>query len=791
MRTASHIIFWLLFSILSIQTVLYGQESSIKSQALDHYNRGITLFEQKKYEEALDEYRQALNLNPEFSDAWNNQGIALMRLQNYAAAIDSFQKAILHKHEHSAEIYLNLAYTYTQQGDMVSGLKSAHQALEKGLEGELKVRALFQIGTIHFKAKQFDEALQYFRKIVDDYPKNTKALFNMGIIYYAQNQFDEALKSYTDAIKSDKNFARKSSLVHLHLGIIYLEKHDYQKAIAHFKIGYKINEELRFLPALARAYEALNQPQNALKILSLLVKKEPLNIQNNKLLADFYFRHSEDQDSLRVYLKVLELEPEPDTQLYTNLGALYYRLGHYRQAEEVYRKVLNQEPSQSSIQTKLGNVLFTQGNYDSALDAYEKAAEIDPAALIPQFNVAQVLLKMNKPEAAAARFESLLQKDNEMTIGYCLGTVLVACGRNTEAIAIFKKTLLLPFRAILPDTTAVVLQEKIHEALAFLYLHQNQVSDAITEFNSILKLNPEHAGARHNLVILNYQGSDLRGMPRELERLLRSSSPDPLILYNLGNVLFKLREFEQAVTAYKKALKLKPDYLDAHYNMGCLYLEESSFAKAAQAFQATLQYQNPKPEYYYNYGIALFGLEDYEGALNAFRQVQGTMKNSDLKKYLNLTLTKLGDKHRKHDEKYAVSLYTEALTYDQENIITLNNLGLTYYQSDQMEKAEELFRRALTLAPEYVPAHNNLAILWHASKQDLKMILKELEKAYNIPHKFPATILNLGLLYDRDLKDYVKALSFYEEYVALNGENKEIVNQWIQQKRRVFDNAVD
>ena len=43
-------------------------------------------------------------------------------------------------------------------------------------------------------------------------------------------------------------------------------------------------------------------------------------------------------------------------------------------------------------------------------------------------------------------------------------------------------------------------------------------------------------------------------------------------------------KFEEASESYNEALKIKPDYADAHYNMGNAYHEQNQLEEAVEAY---------------------------------------------------------------------------------------------------------------------------------------------------------------------------------------------------------------
>ena len=59
-----------------------------------YYNRGLALVELKRFEEALQSYDRAIQLKPDFAEAYSNRGIALDELKRFEEALQSYDRAI-------------------------------------------------------------------------------------------------------------------------------------------------------------------------------------------------------------------------------------------------------------------------------------------------------------------------------------------------------------------------------------------------------------------------------------------------------------------------------------------------------------------------------------------------------------------------------------------------------------------------------------------------------------------------------------------------------------------------
>jgi tetratricopeptide (TPR) repeat protein len=62
--------------------------------AEEYLSRGDEAFDGGNYEEAFAAYTQALDLNPNYAEAYNNRAYTYMRMQNYAPALKDLDQAL-------------------------------------------------------------------------------------------------------------------------------------------------------------------------------------------------------------------------------------------------------------------------------------------------------------------------------------------------------------------------------------------------------------------------------------------------------------------------------------------------------------------------------------------------------------------------------------------------------------------------------------------------------------------------------------------------------------------------
>ena len=108
----------------------YKQALKIKpdyAEAL--YNMGAALNSMGNSEAAIDSYKQALKIKPDFAEAYNNIGVAFNDMGNSEAAIDSCEQALKIKLDY-AEAHNNIGLAYMNMGNSEAAIESYKQALK-------------------------------------------------------------------------------------------------------------------------------------------------------------------------------------------------------------------------------------------------------------------------------------------------------------------------------------------------------------------------------------------------------------------------------------------------------------------------------------------------------------------------------------------------------------------------------------------------------------------------------------------------------------------------------------
>lgn len=92
-----------------------------------------------------------------------------------------------------------------------------------------------------------------------------------------------------------------------------------------------------------------------------------------------------------------------------------------------------------------------------------------------------------------------------------------------------------------------------------------------------------------------------------------------------------------------------------------------------------------------------------------------------------------------------MALYERALARHDDPVLH-NRLGVLYGRADRLDEAEQVFRRALALDPNYADAHANLASVY-GRRGDLTAAIASLETALQHDPTNLLALKNLGFAY--------------------------------------------
>jgi tetratricopeptide (TPR) repeat protein len=96
---------------------------------IDWFMKGLDLYNQEKYNESLQAYSRAIELDPNDSEAWNNKGIDEGLLGRYDEALKSFENAVAINDSY-AQAWYNMGVIYDFKGYYYTAVQAYKRATQ-------------------------------------------------------------------------------------------------------------------------------------------------------------------------------------------------------------------------------------------------------------------------------------------------------------------------------------------------------------------------------------------------------------------------------------------------------------------------------------------------------------------------------------------------------------------------------------------------------------------------------------------------------------------------------------
>jgi tetratricopeptide (TPR) repeat protein len=119
---------------------------------------------------------------------------------------------------------------------------------------------------------------------------------------------------------------------------------------------------------------------------------------------------SNHDEAIRIYLQVLELEPE-HAAAHINVGTLYYNRQDFGSAERHYRAAVEADPRYALAYFDLGNVLDETGRFTEAVAAYKTAIQLAPTYADAHYNLALAYERLREPRRALRHWAAYVKLD--------------------------------------------------------------------------------------------------------------------------------------------------------------------------------------------------------------------------------------------------------------------------------------------------------------------------------------------------------------------------------------------
>jgi tetratricopeptide (TPR) repeat protein len=165
--------------------------------AEEHWKKATALIEEGAYDEAIAEFRAALQLMPKMAVAHVGLGAALQRKGDLDGAISQY-RLFLDQHPDDAGVHMNLGTALQKQGDLDGAIAEYRLALRHRPDYAL---GHFNLGTALATKSLTDEALTEYRTAIRLDPGLVHAYFDLGSLLKDKDQPKEAAEAFREYVR--------------------------------------------------------------------------------------------------------------------------------------------------------------------------------------------------------------------------------------------------------------------------------------------------------------------------------------------------------------------------------------------------------------------------------------------------------------------------------------------------------------------------------------------------------------------------------------------------------------
>ena len=613
----------------------------------------------------LAKYIDEHESSPFASRAYYELGKIYFDKKAYKDAIYCYEKAgndiddWLTKDERDA-YYFQKAYSYFVSKDFVKAKDAFSEIIN--VNNEYYYDANYYYGVLAYFDKQYSKALESFQRI-EKSPKYGKALpYYIALIYHFQNKTDDLLK-YAVPLTNDATLRNQKELNQL-VGQAYFNRKKFTDALPYLQFYADKTSKMRKEDIYQLAYCQYQDKQYDKAIANfseLNTVRDTLGQNAMYNLADCYLKTNDKSKAMNAFDAASRDSFDAQVQEISNFNyaKLSYEQGFHSNAINRLKEFINKYPNSSySAEAKrlLSAIFETTRNYRDALETLEN-------------------ITAKTPDMYKAY----------QRVAYLRGVELFNDKKWDDAVAHFDKAL------------------------------DNQYDSDITSSSRFWKADIAYKRQQYEDAFNGMEGFMGGNGTKNLSEKVNPATAQ----YTLGYILFKDREYADAITYFDAVRDLLANHPDRNnYN-----------AVAGQIYpDATLRSAD-----------CSFMLRNYDKSLKLYNSViEGNGRGMDYAYYQKGML--------------------QGLTGNYDNkISTLNDLGKRFPNSNYLDDA--LYQTAITQVAMDKP---DAAITTHK-----KLIDEHPESEY-----VRKSLVNLGLIY-YNRNDYDRALQFYELVLQKYGKTTE------------------
>ncbi len=493
-------------------------------KAVDHYTKAIALISdplnlrslyhwrgkswsaQKKYTQALADFKMAFEKDPTSDDAYAMAGDMSYNLFRYRDAVNYYEQSI---------------------------------KIAKDISPKTMAARYYWRGRSYYKLYRYDSAMMDYNKVLQINPDHREAVWEIGAVYYNQSKWPEAITQYTKTMALYKNDSASLKALYNLRGYCYRKSKDYAKALADYDMVLKYDpKEIQAFDNKAMIFIEQKKFKEALPLLTKGIELDKYNVYKalfHAMKARCYLA-LKDTTSAEENIRLAKTFDE-----YGDIGEIYVESGHIN----------------------FGRKKFQQAalDYDDALADFGYFEDNGYMSLIYLRKGISNMMISNFSTAGFDLEESIYYDSLNKAAHRYLGEVNYAQKKYGDA----EKSFTTAIRMYKNEKDSL---HRMYSYRGQNHFMQKNYAKALADYEQADKLNPNNISYLVGIGQLAFETKDFQKVVNTFTKIIPLYKPAQknelaFIYYGRGRAYHELKNKEKALLDINKAIELFPNYAEA------------------------------------------------------------------------------------------------------------------------------------------------------------------------------------------------------------------------------------
>ena len=698
-----------------------GCKRNPEKAKLAYFASGNRYFEQKRFGEAVVEFRNAINLDPSYGEAYQRLSEALIESSDVPGAARALLRA--------ADLLPNRIDLQLKAGNLLllaGRFDDARVRADKVILAEprnipaqiLRANALAGLRDLERALVEIEQALA-----LD--PGRAMTFTALGSVQSARGENAEAETAFRRAVELDP----KAVAARLALGNFLWTSNRPAEAETAFREAAQLEPSNRLVNrALATYYLATSRTAEAEKFL-LVLAEDDRDPTAAFALADYYVMVRKYDEAVTA-LTALAADRSRAASARLRIARIKYLQNDAPQAYRIVDEVIAQNPGSSSALLTRARFLVGDNKHAEALDLATRATQADKSSAEAQYVLGTIQMHLNRPEDARRAFNRVLELNPravaaqvqlanlELGSGNAAASVqhaqdaVTSQPQNANARFVLARSHLASnnldgaereLKTLLADHPG---WSAVHSAMGMVQMRRRNVAAAREAFNTAMKLDGKALEPFAALIALDVQTGRVNEARQQLSQRLAANPADRDMALMAARAYILMREYDRAEALLKQLVERDPANLNAYSSLAQIYIAQGHLDAARASFERVAdQRPNSAPA---------------QTMVGVLLQAQ----------------------HRTAD---AVPRYEQALRADNRAAVAANNLAWIYAERGQnLTAALELAQTAKQALPDRAEISDTLGFVY-MKKTAFDLAVGAFREAVNQAPENPRYRLRLGI----------------------------------------------